>query len=433
MLRRLGGLHIRGSRPGFLHDLTKLFRILQHGAGLHHVVVEGLAIMVSHEQRRAHDIQQALLADIGVGIVDECAGIGVPIGIDMQIATPTRDAAVDELRVVLEVHAEQRLAAAVIPDAAIDLGALFRRGQKLGRCVIAHRHVMEVPAKVRALFDEHVVVFLRGDGVVVGAGVAAGNAVNQLSLVQDLHRSEHSFINALAAAGVGGLSEALQRNGRGEILHAQHLVSKSLVDQRAVGEGGEHTIIMLLAQPDDIFFSHQRLAACEQIEVDAHLLALADDVVKLLKAQVQLVAVLSCPAAHTVQVAGGGGVKQDGPGDIAIVLCAKLFFPRPADEVGVDKEVYRRCFHDLGIYVTDDVPNIGIVSIVGVFDRRTHRSALSRKFPVCEFVRPVHELDKVGLRILIQHVKGFRETVFFQCGGNGHGFASFEFGGFILI
>ena len=136
VLRRLGGLHIRGSRPGFLHDLTKLFRILQHGAGLHH------AIMVSHEQRRAHDIQQALLADIGVGIVDECAGIGVPIGIDMQIATPTRDAAVDELRVVLEVHAEQRLAAAVIPDAAIDLGALFRRGQKLGRCVIAHRHVM---------------------------------------------------------------------------------------------------------------------------------------------------------------------------------------------------------------------------------------------------------------------------------------------------
>ena len=174
---------------------------------------------------------------------------------------------------------------------------------------------------------------------------------------------------------------------------------------------------MLLAQSDDILFSHQRLAAREQIEVDAHLLALADDVVKLFKAQIQLVAVLGGPAAHTVQVAGGSGVEQNGPGDVAVVLGAELFFLLPTDEVGVDKEVHRRCFHDLGIYVTDDVANIGVVSVVGIFDRRTHRSALSRRYSDCEFVRPVHELDEVCLRVLVQHIKGFRETVFFQCGG----------------
>ena len=219
---------------------------------------------------------------------------------------------------------------------------------------------MEVPAKVRALFDEHVVVFLRGDGVVVGTGIAARDAIDQLSLMQDLHRPEHSIIHALSAPGVRGLSEALQRDGRSKVLYAQHLVGKGLVDQRTVGEGGEHAVVVLLAQTDDILFPHQRLAACEQIEVDAHLLALADDIVELLKAQIQLVAVLGSPTAHTVQVAGGGGVKQDGPRYVAVILRAQFFFPLPADEVGVDEEIYRRCFHDLGIYITDDVPNIGI-------------------------------------------------------------------------
>ena len=134
-----------------------------------------------------------------------------------------------------------------------------------------------------------------------------------------------------------------------------------------------------------------------------------------------------------MQVAGGGGVEQDSPGNIAVVLGAQFLLSWPANKVGVDKEVYRRRFHDLGVYVTDDVAHIGVVGVVRVFDRSSDSRALGWKLPVCILVCPVHELDKVGLRVFVQHVKGFRETKFFQCGGNRHGFASFDFGGFILL
>ena len=69
-----------------------------------------------------------------------------------------------------------------------------------------------------------------------------------------------------------------------------------------------------LAQADDILFAHQRLAAGINIEESAQRRTLADDGIKLLVAHIQLIAVLGGPAADAVQVAGGGGVHQDGPG-----------------------------------------------------------------------------------------------------------------------
>ena len=81
---------------------------------------------------------------------------------------------------------------------------------------------------------------------------------------------------------------------------------------------------MLFAQPDQVGLADQRLAARQHIEVDAQLLALGDDLIHICKAEVVLVAVLPGPAAHAVHVAGRGGVKQDQPGDVALVLDAVL-------------------------------------------------------------------------------------------------------------
>ena len=81
---------------------------------------------------------------------------------------------------------------------------------------------------------------------------------------------------------------------------------------------------MLLGQLEDIRLADQRLAARQHIEVDAQLLALSDDLIHICKAEVVLVAVLPGPAAHAVHVAGRGGVKQDQPGDVALVLDAVL-------------------------------------------------------------------------------------------------------------
>ena len=90
---------------------------------------------------------------------------------------------------------------------------------------------------------------------------------------------------------------------------------------------------MLLGQLEDISLTHQRLAAGQHVQVHAQLLALGNDLVHILKAEVVLVAILACPAAHAVHIAGGSGVEQDQPGDVALVLHTVL-----ADGLGAAEE-----------------------------------------------------------------------------------------------
>ena len=71
---------------GALNDLPDLLRILQHGTGAQVVVIEGLAVVIGHEQRRGQHLQQGLLPDVGVGVVDEHAGVAVAVGVDVQKA-----------------------------------------------------------------------------------------------------------------------------------------------------------------------------------------------------------------------------------------------------------------------------------------------------------------------------------------------------------
>ena len=81
MVCRLGRLHVRGMRAGGFYHCPELFRIFQHGTGTEHVVVEGLTVVIGHEHGGLHGFRQGLLADIGIGIVDEYTGIHVAVGI----------------------------------------------------------------------------------------------------------------------------------------------------------------------------------------------------------------------------------------------------------------------------------------------------------------------------------------------------------------
>ena len=77
---------------------------------------------------------------------------------------------------------------------------------------------------------------------------------------------------------------------------------------------------MFFANSDQVVLADERLAAGVDVHVDSQFLALLDNAVDLLVGQVQLVAVFRGPAAGAVQVAGGGGVQQDRPGDVAVLL-----------------------------------------------------------------------------------------------------------------
>ena len=92
---------------------------------------------------------------------------------------------------------------------------------------------------------------------------------------------------------------------------------------------------MLLGQFQDILLAHQRFAAGPHVQVHTQLFAFRDDLIHILKAEVVLVAVLAGPAAHAMHVAGRGGVEQDQPGNVALVLYAVL-----ADHLGASEESF---------------------------------------------------------------------------------------------
>ena len=332
-------LRVGRVRAGPFDDLAQPLRVFKHRARAQHVVVERLRVVIGHEDRGAQRVEQADLADVRVGIVDEHTGIDVAVRVDVQVAAAACDASANVFAVVLEVHGEDRLGRADFADAVVHVLALLRAGQQLRCGVVADGHVVEVPDEARAEAADEVDERLRGDGIDVGAGVAGGKAEGQVLVVQDLHGAHGLLIDAVAAPPVGDLLKALQTDGGDEVLHAQHLVGERLVDQRAVGEGEELAVAVLFAQGDQVLFAHERLAAGVDVHVDAHLLALRDDRVDLLEGQVQLVAVLRGPAAGAVQVAGRGRVEQDGPRDVAVVRLAQLLLNGPADDVGVEEEV----------------------------------------------------------------------------------------------
>ena len=106
MIHAFGGLILRGVGIGVFHHFAQTLGIFQHGTGLEQILVERLVIVIGHEQGRLIGFQKGLFPDVGVGIVDEGAGLDVAVGVDVQVAATAGDAAVDGLAVVLEVDGE---------------------------------------------------------------------------------------------------------------------------------------------------------------------------------------------------------------------------------------------------------------------------------------------------------------------------------------
>ncbi len=117
------------------------------------VLVEGLAVVIAMNSGLCRHLQQAPVMDVGIGIVDEHAGLHVAVGVDVEIVAAAGDAAAHKLAVVLEVHGVERVAASrrrsrmrsIIASRAAPGWASAPAG------VVAHGHVVEVEAEVAPL------------------------------------------------------------------------------------------------------------------------------------------------------------------------------------------------------------------------------------------------------------------------------------------
>ena len=68
------------------------------------VVVEGLVVTVCHEQRLFQALQDAVLMDVGTGVVDKYARLCITVCIDVEVVTSTGDTSANEFTIVLEIH-----------------------------------------------------------------------------------------------------------------------------------------------------------------------------------------------------------------------------------------------------------------------------------------------------------------------------------------
>lgn len=75
---------IKRKTAGLRNHLAQQLRVFQHGARAQVVLVERLAIVVRHEERRLQDFEQCFFANVGIGIVDEHARVDVA-GVDIQV------------------------------------------------------------------------------------------------------------------------------------------------------------------------------------------------------------------------------------------------------------------------------------------------------------------------------------------------------------
>lgn len=77
-------MFIKRKTADLRNHLAQQLRVFQHGARAQVVLVERLAIVVRHEERRLQDFEQCFFANVGIGIVDEHARVDIA-GVDIQV------------------------------------------------------------------------------------------------------------------------------------------------------------------------------------------------------------------------------------------------------------------------------------------------------------------------------------------------------------
>ena len=162
--------------------------------------------------------------------------------------------------------------------------------------------------------------------------------------------------------------------------------------------------------------------------MDAQLLALPDDAVQLLIGEVELAAVLRRPAAGAVQVAGGGGVDEHRPGDVAIVLLLKRFVDVGFQEGAVDGEIFKHRPARAVVHVIPQAHHKSVPVVAGVGE--PFLDALDRAVDAAagghELLNQRDHLRQPRVGILVDIIVHLFETRGLQCRLDLHEFHPFH-------
>ena len=266
------------------------------------IVVKRLAFGVFFEQRLLQTFEQALVLDIGTGIMDEYTRFHVAIGVDMAIVPATGYTSVNILTVVLEIDGKNRFTAfdtADFADTAYHIGPLFFRRHQVRRRVVTDGHIMEIPGEISALADQQVEKIIRCNRFNILAGVTDGRAKDDAVFPEQIHGMHDLIEMAGTAAAVVDFPISFDTEGKAQIAYIGHFMTKGIVNEGPIGKRMEFAIGMFTAEADDIGFADEWFPAGQQIEMTAQFLALGHDFIHHIERQIQRMAVFG--SQHPIQ------------------------------------------------------------------------------------------------------------------------------------
>ena len=150
--------------------------------------------------------------------------------------------------------------------------------------------------------------------------VACGNTERKSVALQKLHSMHNLLVYAISTTSICSCLCSLKADSRNEVFHTEHFLAEFLVDQSSVCEGKELTVRMHLTDLNKVFFADKRLTACVDVHISSQLFTLFNNRIDGLKIQVQLVAILRCPASCAMKVTCAGRIKKNCPRYIAVIL-----------------------------------------------------------------------------------------------------------------
>ena len=115
-----------------------------------------------------------------------------------------------------------------------------------------------------------------------------------------------------------------------------------------------------------------------------------------------------------MQVAGGSGIQQDRPGDIAAIFLAHFFLLGPTDHGGVHEEIDGQCVEYSRVNVGEQAADKGVVRMLWICDCLPDHLSLTDKFAAGKFICPIHYFRQILIGILVQIMKQLLQSKAFQ-------------------
>ena len=103
----------------------------------------------------------------------EGAGFDIAVGINMAIASSSRNASVHIFAIVPEVHGKNRFGLAEFSYLTVHIFSLFRSNQPIGHSIHADRHICKQPQEEATLFNQEIDELFAGDDLRVLSCIAA--------------------------------------------------------------------------------------------------------------------------------------------------------------------------------------------------------------------------------------------------------------------